>query len=202
MTSLPHHLLSQRSVQSATQSQTIGTIIISRKLGGNDERISVKGGDVVTLSGTDVRVVTPNEDGPDSITPSTLIDPDFDIVLTWPSSAPDSDTIRVRPSDGTTWSGSCASRYPHPTRPTRLQPNENIFYFEPDGISMHTVFGTESSYIELRPAELIWKSGKESKRYFIGTGDKIWAETEQGNLGRIPLTMDCEYLITGEECDE
>jgi len=198
MTSLPHHLLSQRSVQSATQSQTIGTIIICRKLGGNHEKIPIKVGDVVTLSGTDVRVVTPNEDGPDSISPPTSIDPDFAIVLTWLSSVPDSDTIRVRPRDGTTWKGSCASRYPHPTRPTRLEPNENLLYFEPNGDSMHNVFGTEGSYIELRPAKLLLKSGEQSKEYFVGTGVKIWAERDRETSRRIPLGMGCEYLVTDE----
>jgi len=67
---------------------------------------------------------------------------------------------------------------------------------------MHNVLGTEGSYIELRPAKLLLKSGEQSKPHFVGTGDKIWAQRDRETSRRIPLGMGCEYLVTDEVNNE
>jgi hypothetical protein len=202
MTSMPHCSVAQGSKQSTGEDLPIGTLVIRRGLGGIEVRVPVQEGDVISLSATEVRSVTIQEDGTETTVYKDSIDPNHPIVITWPSSAPPGDTIRVRSKQGMTEWGFCASHCPHPRIICQLQPEENVTYYDKND-SRTSHFPKPGTRLQILPAKVARKNknGKVLEEWTLGTQDTVWAVVgEDGQEFALP--MNSEGTVTSEIEDD
>jgi hypothetical protein len=202
MTSMPHCSVAQGSKQSTGEDLPIGTLVIRRGLGGIEVRAPVQEGDVISLSATEVQRVATQDDGTENPVYQDSIDPNHPIVITWPSTAPPGDTIRVRSKQVMTKWGLCASHYPHPRTKTQLELEENITYYNDENIRT-TIIPPPGLRLRLLPAKLTLedKNGKSLGNWSVGTGDTVSAVVrEHGREFMLP--MNSEGIATSEIEDD
>jgi hypothetical protein len=202
MESIPPHLVAQSSKGPSTREDLpIGTLVMQRGLDGVEVRVPLQEGDVISFSGTEVRSIWTGENGTEKSVYQDSIDPNYPIIITWSSSAPLGDTIRVRTKQGMTKWGFCASRYPHPRTVYWLQPEENVTYYDKKN-SRTSIFPDPDSRLQLVPAKasLKDKDGISLGEWIVGTGDTVSALVGEDSREFV-FTMNTEGTVSSEIAD-